>query len=299
MTIRTTRTDPPNRPQDTVTEPRVVHDPDAVPGIEDEPRRFLGLSPVQLTAGALAAVTSALAASYLGVAGTLVGAALGSIVSTVGAALYSTSFERAGRLTTTHLRLVRPAAGTQFDDPTALPPDLDARATVLADTAPADRTASGHALAGRAPSDPTGWSRVRRPGWKLLAGLAGVFFVIAVGLISLTELAIGHPVADSSGSGTTISRTITGNDGAGTTTPTPVPSVSDPATSPSPSGSAGAGTSPSPDATPSSEVAPSDSPSPQQPEPSGQPAPSDAPTQDAAPAPAATQAPPPSAPAAP
>src|SRR4051794_41928344 len=53
-----------------------------------------GLSPVQIAAGALAAVSSAVLLSFFGVAGTLTGAALASVISTVGASLYSTSLNK-------------------------------------------------------------------------------------------------------------------------------------------------------------------------------------------------------------
>ena len=60
-------------------------------------RRPLGLSLTQIAGGALAAVTAAVAASFLGVAGTITGAAFGSVVSSIGAAVYSTSLSRAAR----------------------------------------------------------------------------------------------------------------------------------------------------------------------------------------------------------
>lgn len=47
-----------------------------------------GISWLQLIAGALAAMTSAWVASYLGVAGTIIGAAVGSLVASVASALY-------------------------------------------------------------------------------------------------------------------------------------------------------------------------------------------------------------------
>lgn len=47
-----------------------------------------GLSWLQLVAGALAAMTSAWVASYLGVAGTVIGAAVGSLVASIASALY-------------------------------------------------------------------------------------------------------------------------------------------------------------------------------------------------------------------
>ncbi len=54
----------------------------------------LGLSLTNVAAGALAAASSAVAASTLGVAGTVVGAALGSVVATTATAVYLHSFER-------------------------------------------------------------------------------------------------------------------------------------------------------------------------------------------------------------
>ena len=54
-----------------------------------------GVSTVQVGASAAAAVTSALAASFFGVAGTLIGAAVGSIVSTIAGALYTDYLGRA------------------------------------------------------------------------------------------------------------------------------------------------------------------------------------------------------------
>ncbi len=47
-----------------------------------------------MAAGALAAVSAAVVASLFGVAGTVIGAAVASVVSTVGAALYSESLRR-------------------------------------------------------------------------------------------------------------------------------------------------------------------------------------------------------------
>jgi hypothetical protein len=51
-------------------------------------RRKLNLSGTQVTASVLATLTGAVAASYLGVGGTLIGAAVGSIASTAGTELY-------------------------------------------------------------------------------------------------------------------------------------------------------------------------------------------------------------------
>ena len=61
----------------------------------DTPKPALQLSAAQIITGALASVSAAVVASTFGVTGTLLGAALSSVVSTIAAALYSHSLERA------------------------------------------------------------------------------------------------------------------------------------------------------------------------------------------------------------
>ncbi len=66
------------------------------PGImtrHQQPRR-LELSPAQIAGSALAAMSGAFFASWAGTTGTLVGAALGSMIATVGAATYTWSLRR-------------------------------------------------------------------------------------------------------------------------------------------------------------------------------------------------------------
>jgi len=57
-------------------------------------RRGLNLSGAQVTASVLATLSAAVAASFLGVAGTLVGAAVGSVVSTMGTEIYKHYLQR-------------------------------------------------------------------------------------------------------------------------------------------------------------------------------------------------------------
>ena len=52
------------------------------------------LNVVQLIAAALAAITSAVVASFFGVAGTVIGAGIGSLVATLGTAVYAHSLRR-------------------------------------------------------------------------------------------------------------------------------------------------------------------------------------------------------------
>jgi hypothetical protein len=68
-----------------------------LPEHDKETGKTAKVSTVQVGASAAAAVTSALAASFFGVAGTLIGAAVGSIVSTIAGALYADYLRRAGK----------------------------------------------------------------------------------------------------------------------------------------------------------------------------------------------------------
>ena len=77
-------------------------------GAQGGENRF-GLSVTQIVASTAAAVTAALIGSRLGVAGTLTGAALASVVSGVGAAVYGHSLLVTRRHMAKALRLVRPA----------------------------------------------------------------------------------------------------------------------------------------------------------------------------------------------
>jgi hypothetical protein len=76
----------------------------------------------QVLAGALAAVTAALLGSTMGVAGTVVGAGLASVISTVGGALYLRSIQRTKEgVRTVHAKVVGRSGGTTVlvsaDDP--------------------------------------------------------------------------------------------------------------------------------------------------------------------------------------
>ena len=58
------------------------------------PSERLSLSATQVLASGLAAVSATVAASYFGVAGTVIGAALGSVISVVGGAIYTYSIRQ-------------------------------------------------------------------------------------------------------------------------------------------------------------------------------------------------------------
>src|SRR6478672_3016576 len=74
----------------------------------EDSRTRLEIDWLKTLAGALAAVSSALLLSTLGAAGTIIGAALGSVVVTVGSALYSQGLDRSRhRLTQAQLAAAR------------------------------------------------------------------------------------------------------------------------------------------------------------------------------------------------
>jgi hypothetical protein len=61
---------------------------------QQDPERRLELSPAQVAGSALAAMSGAVFISWAGTAGTLIGAAAGSVIATVGSATYTWSLRR-------------------------------------------------------------------------------------------------------------------------------------------------------------------------------------------------------------
>jgi hypothetical protein len=159
-----------------MTVPRA--DPDvrtpAPPAREESIREKNGgqLNALQVAAGALAAVSAAVVASFFGVAGTVIGAAVASVVSTVGATVYTESMRR------THAGLRR--AGSRL---------------VRSPQSPVDRSAGdrpplpAHLDPRRSPP------RRRWRRWAAVAATAVAVFGLAMVVVTTVEL-IGHkPVA--------------------------------------------------------------------------------------------------------
>jgi len=233
-------------------------------GAQDGGNNRFGLSVIQIVASTAAAVTAALIGSRLGVAGTLTGAAVASVVSGVGAAVYGRSLLVTRRHMTKALRLVRPA------DTTA--------ATPAAATAAPGRRPSHPGTPGP-DDDPTvvipraaqpaalAPSRSRRPLTVVLAGAAAaaVIFAGSMATVTLVERVKGGPLSGGN-SGLTILGGNTSPD-TGTTTDettvtvspsvsrsgatTPTPTVTQTLT-PSPTPTVGSGTSAAPSSTRSS-----------------------------------------------
>lgn len=223
-------------------------------------RPRFGLSAIQLIATALAAITATVAASFLGVTGTVIGAALASVVSAIGTAVYTHSLHR----TRVRVREVVPTRRREPTDPnpstSPLPPSRD---TSMSDP---DRV--------KAQPPQSRWQSVA------IGSLA--LFVTVLTFVTGVELVTGHPLSDlvrgDTGSGTSVFGTKSKNAAVEERVPAPtvtqtvtpsvvvvtptvtqtVPAVTETATptdSPTP-------TRPSTSATPSTTPAPSDQPTP-------------------------------------
>jgi len=150
--------------------------PDSPPPNTTEPEPFFGLGLAQILASTLAAVSAALAASFLGVAGTIIGAALGSLVATIGSAIYAHSLRTAG----SRLQRLRPQGpGT-----------------------PSPRARVVHGPARRTPGGVT----ISRRRWLGASAAVIAGFALALTGLTLAETFLGHPVSNNGTTGTTLSR---------------------------------------------------------------------------------------------
>ena len=150
--------------------------------------RRIQLNMIQVVASALAAVTAAVLASFFGLAGTLIGAALVSVLATVGSAVYSHWLQR----TREGLRNV----SVQVRDTPLI--SLKPQSCRLLDR-----------LGG-----------LRSVNWRSVGLASVIVFVVSIGVITIVELAAGQPVAkivggsSPSGAGTTIGGTFSGSGGS-------------------------------------------------------------------------------------
>lgn len=138
----------------------------------------LQLSATQLAASALAAVTATIAASYLGVNGTVIGAAIASVLTVTGNAVYGHSLHR----TTERVRSAVPTTARWL--PPARNEDEDGDE--------------------RAQPNPQPRSQLTR---RLAIASVGVFAAV-LALVTSVELVAGRPLSDvlrgKSGHGTTV-----------------------------------------------------------------------------------------------
>lgn len=285
------------------------------------PRKLPDLSTSQLIASAVATGVAALGASYLGVYGTIIGAALMSVISTAGSAIGKHYLDQ-GRdqiRELTHLQSAvrrRDAAegaaaeatsadptrtrvwsgdpdATRFDPPsggdpnaTRLDPGGDPNATRVD---PGEAVAA--AFAAEAGEDAVR-EVVRRSArlstvewakahWARLVVASAAVFAVVIGGITVYEAAAGQPVGSGGGKGLTVSKVL-GGGGSGQTDDTPSPSPS--------GGPSESGATPSDEPTSGTPSTGTSTPAPQPAEPTGRPTqePTTAPT---TPAPTAPETP--------
>jgi hypothetical protein len=182
--------------------------PDTSPSPGTRPR--LQLSAVQVLASALAAITATIAGSFLGVNGTVIGAAVASVLTVTANAIYAHSLRRTGERVRTAAPVARVRTATL-----SLPPIAPPIAAPIAapTTAPTVRT------------------RTRpRPfaGWRRLGVATAMLFITLLGVVTASELITGRPVSDllrgTSGSGTTVFGASSSHPNTATT-PAPQPAV--------------------------------------------------------------------------
>ncbi|MFD1859926.1 hypothetical protein EHW97_11625 [Aeromicrobium camelliae] len=192
---------------------------------------FGELSALQLIAGALAAMTSAWLASWLGVAGTLIGAAVGSVVAGLATTLYSASLQRGIERSKTLLvteqgSVVEGASGGE-------------ESVVEAESVTEDH-----------PEPRSDWKALlARVNWKTVALVSAATLLIAVAVIGAYEVVSGRSYGNESNS--RIVPTSVSRDGGptpqGPTAPAPTPTATSLPTEDAPS------TTPEPSATPTQE----------------------------------------------
>ena len=224
----------------------MMTDPKTSPADTDEqpPERKtkrLDMSGTQLVGGALAAMTAAVIGAQLGVAGTVLGAAIGSVVAGTAGSLYTASLKHTqnkiasafvGRVGTTpsdHIRLQRQRgrrlAGGHHAEAAVAPP-------------------SSNPVATSAEIDQAGRPAPRWP-WKPILISTAAVFLLAIAGITVFELITGQSL--SGGQGTTITQVGEDRTG-GTDTPSPSPSTetsTEPTTEPSDQPSTEPSTAPS------------------------------------------------------
>jgi len=186
-----------------------------------DPSPKLDIDWLKTIAGALAAVSSAVLLSTLGAAGTIIGAALGSVIATVGGALYSQglarSRERLAQAQSLALRRVgiaqaevRRASRHEGDDPA-----VDAH-LAHADERLGEAKADLGAIADEPPA--VGWrERLVVLPWKRISLVAAGLFATAILAITAFELLAGESVSSITGGtdgdgGPTITRIGGGSD---------------------------------------------------------------------------------------
>jgi hypothetical protein len=186
---------------------------------ERKPQTPNRINPIAIIAGALASLSAAVVASYFGVAGTLIGTAVVSVISSLGAAIYAGLLGRTRGLvqrTTLVLQSLPERTGSvQTQGPSEgqgegrAPAEGPADRQAPADAVPADRGPSDGGPSDGGPSDgpagagtPAARASVGWP-WRRSVVVVGVvallIFGIAIGALTSIEAAIKEPIASALG----------------------------------------------------------------------------------------------------
>ena len=192
----------------------------------------------QVMAGALAAVTAAVLGSTMGFAGTVIGAGLASVVSTVGGALYLRSIQRTRQSVESVRNLVVARAGatrvTLVDEEPAAPPASSVPdPSSVPDVPDAPDVPDGSEPSDTAPAGEEQPPPARRLRWPALIAASVLAFVLGMLVITGVEWVRGAPL--SGGAGTTVGgivRTHPGGGGGNTPAP-PSQESTTPSTGPS------------------------------------------------------------------
>jgi hypothetical protein len=215
---------------------------------------------VKTLAGALAAVSSAVLLSTLGAAGTIIGAALGSVVVTVASNLYSQALARSrDRMAAAQAAALQRVGIAQAEVRRAARRRMSETA-VEGHLAHADDQLIEAQVSLESSVPPSGWrSLLRELPWKRIALAAGAVFLVAVVVITAFELITGRAVSSYTGgtrshSGTTLSH-VTGNSGS-TAKRTPSHAVTSATPSSTPTTASTPTASPSSSPTPPSSASP-------------------------------------------
>lgn len=227
---------------------------------------------VQITASVLTALTSTVALSYLGVAGTLIGAAVAAVLTALANYLYTRSLVRTRYVVTTLAPRVVRAPG----ETAVLPALRGGRATVVAQAPSAATPSAPSAAEDGSRRSPEALMAPARRSRRPYVVTALVTFVLVIAAVTVVELGFGKPLSDvvrgNEGSGTTISG-VRPQRGTPAEKPTPTPEET-----PAPTDEPTPEPTTSPEPTPTPEPAPTDVPSPAPTTPAPTPAPEPSPT---------------------